>query len=134
MNRDNNPVVLFDGICNFCNEAVQFVIRHDKKEQVLFAALQSDSGQQLLNDYHLPTTDFDSFIFIYDGKVYKKSSAAIKLCTYFGGYWKIAKLFFIIPSRLRDMIYDIIAKNRYKWFGIKQQCMLPSASVRKRFL
>ncbi|WP_378998754.1 thiol-disulfide oxidoreductase DCC family protein [Metabacillus niabensis] len=134
MDKEKQPIILFDGVCHFCNQAVQFIIRHDKKEQTVFAALQSPIGQKLLLQYELPTDEFDSFIFIHNGKVYQKSQAALQLCLLFGGGWRLLYLFIIIPRPIRDAIYHYIAKNRYKWFGKADQCMLPTAKVRRRFL
>jgi predicted DCC family thiol-disulfide oxidoreductase YuxK len=128
------PILLFDGVCHFCNHSVQFVIRHDKLEKFKFAALQSSAGQNLLQKHSLPTDDFDSFILIKNDKLYKKSTASLRLCLELGGLWRIFYLFVIIPLPLRDGIYNTIARNRYKWFGKRDKCMIPSSNIRKRFL
>ena len=134
MNASNEPVILFDGVCNFCDHSVQFVIRHDKLDTFKFASLQSNVGQDLLKKYNLPTENFDSFVLIRNNKCYQKSTAALQVCRGLGGLWKILYLLIVIPRPLRDRFYNLVAKNRYKWFGKKDQCMIPSPEVRKRFL
>jgi predicted DCC family thiol-disulfide oxidoreductase YuxK len=128
------PVILFDGVCNFCNGAINFVLKHDKKGVFRFAPLQSEAGQKLLRQYNLSTKDFDSFVLIDDGKVYKKSSASLQVMNKLPWYWKEVQIFRIIPTIFRDAIYDFIAKHRYKWFGKKDQCMVPTPEIRSRFL
>ena len=129
-----HPVVLFDGVCNFCNGMVNFLIRQDKKGIFRFAALQSETGQKLLEQHHLPKTDFDSFVLIENGKVYTSSTAGLRLYGKLPWYWKWTQLFWIIPRPLRNAVYALIARNRYRWFGKKEQCMLPTPDVRSRFL
>lgn len=128
------PTILFDGVCNFCNGAVNFVIQRDKKSRIKFAALQSEAGQQLLKQFNLPTNEFNTFIFIEDGKVYTQSKAALKVCKYLTALYPLFYGFIIVPEFMRDGIYKWIAKNRYKWFGKKDHCMLPTAEIRSRFL
>jgi predicted DCC family thiol-disulfide oxidoreductase YuxK len=130
----SHPVILFDGVCNFCNGMVNFIIRQDKKKLFRFAALQSEAGQKLLEEYKLPKQDFDSFLLVDKGKVYKSSTAGLKLYGRLSWYWQWTRLFWIIPPLLRNGIYNWIARNRYKWFGKKDQCMVPSKEVRERFL
>ena len=134
LNTSNEPIILFDGVCNFCDHSVQFVIRHDKLDTFKFASLQSNVGQELLKKYNLPTENFDSFVLIRNNKCYQKSTAALQVCRGLGGIWRILYLLIVIPRPLRDGLYNLIAKNRYKWFGKKDQCMIPSPEVRKRFL
>jgi predicted DCC family thiol-disulfide oxidoreductase YuxK len=131
---NEHPVILFDGVCNFCDSAVNFVLKQDKKGVFRFAPLQSEAGQKLLQQFNLSTKDFDSFILIDDGKVYKKSSASLQVMNKLPWYWKEVQIFRIIPAIFRDAIYDFIAKNRYKWFGKKDQCMVPTPEIRSRFL
>jgi predicted DCC family thiol-disulfide oxidoreductase YuxK len=130
----NHPIILFDGVCNFCNGMVNFAIRQDKKDVFRFAALQSEAGQKILSQYQLPKTDFDSFILIDKGKIYKSSTAALKVSNQFPWYWKWTQLFWITPAFLRNAVYDFIARNRYKWFGKKEECMIPSAELKQKFL
>jgi len=126
-------IILFDGKCNFCDRSVQFIIKKDPKGLFKFASLQSDIGKDLLNKYHAPS-DIDSFVLIEDNHCYFKSTAALRVCKNLKGAWKLAYFLVVVPKSLRDFFYGVIAKNRYKWFGIKESCMLPSLEVRKRFL
>ena len=130
----NGPIILFDGICNFCNASINFIIQQDKKKIFRFAALQSERGQKLLEHYHLPKEGFDSFVLIDEDKVYKKSAAGLQVYSKLPWYWKWTQAFWIMPQFLRDGIYNFIARNRYKWFGKKEACMTPTAEVRSRFL
>ena len=129
-----SPVILFDGVCNFCNGAVNFIIQRDKKSLIKFAALQSEAGRKLLQRFNLPTDELSSIILIEDGNVFTQSSAALKLCKYLSGLWPLMYGFIIVPLFIRDGIYKWIAKNRYKWFGKKDHCMIPTQEVRTRFL
>jgi predicted DCC family thiol-disulfide oxidoreductase YuxK len=127
-------LILFDGVCNFCNGAVNFVIKHDKKKQFRFAPLQSEAGQRALAQHQLSQEEFRSFVLIENGHVYQKSTATLRVLKYFPWYWQELQIFRIIPAFLRDAIYDFIARNRYKWFGRKESCMIPTDEVRNRFL
>lgn len=127
------PVILFDGVCNFCDASVQFILDRDDKELFRFASLQSDAGQEFLKKYNVPD-DVDSMVLIEDGKVYYKSSAALRISRHLRGAWKLLYVFMIVPAPIRNVVYDLIAKNRFKWFGQKDSCMLPPPNVRKRFL
>lgn len=129
-----HPIILFDGVCNFCDGAVNFVLKQDKKGIFRFAPLQSEAGQKLLQQYNLSTEDFDSFVLVDNGKVYKKSSASLRVMNKLPWYWKEAQILWIVPGFLRNAIYDFIAANRYKWFGKKEQCMVPTPELRNRFL
>jgi predicted DCC family thiol-disulfide oxidoreductase YuxK len=131
---DGHPIILFDGVCNFCNGAINFVLKQDKKGIFKFAPLQSEAGQRLLQHYNLSMKEFDSFILIDKGKVYKKSAASLRVMNKLPWYWKEAQILRMIPTAFRDAIYDFIAKNRYKWFGKKEQCMVPTPELRSRFL
>jgi predicted DCC family thiol-disulfide oxidoreductase YuxK len=131
---NDHPIILFDGICNFCNGAINFIIKRDRKRIFRYAPLQSEAGQQLLKQHHLSTTALDSFILIDNGKAYKKTTAAIHLYPKLGGAWKLMKALWILPPFIRDAGYNIIAANRYKWWGKKDTCMVPSPEVRSLFL
>ena len=130
----NHPVILFDGVCNFCNAGVNFIIRQDKKNIFRFAALQSEAGQKLLAKHNLPMKEFESFVLIDEGKVYQKSSAGLKVYGKLPWYWKWTKVFWLVPKFIRNTVYDFIAKNRYRWFGKKEQCLIPTQEVKNRFL
>ena len=131
---NENPVILFDGVCNFCNGAINFVLKQDKTSVFRFAPLQSEAGRRLLQQYNLPTEEFESFVLIDQGKVYKKSNAALRVMNKLPWYWKESQIFRLIPTIFRDAIYDFIARNRYKWFGKKDECMVPTPEMRSRFL
>ncbi|WP_423410293.1 thiol-disulfide oxidoreductase DCC family protein [Heyndrickxia sp. MSNUG] len=128
-----HPVILFDGVCNFCDASVQFILNRDPKGIFQFASLQSEAGQNLVKKHNVPA-DVDSMILIEDDKVYYKSTAALRISRHLQGAWKWLYGFIIIPSPIRNIVYDLIAKNRYKWFGQKESCMLPPPNIRKRFL
>ncbi len=130
----DHPIILFDGVCNFCNGAINFIIKRDKKRVFRYAALQSEAGQQLLKQHDLSTTDLDSFVLVYKGNTYKKTSAALYVAQILGGAWKLTGIFRILPSPVRDVAYNIIANNRYRWFGKKESCMIPTPEVRSLFL
>lgn len=126
-------IILFDGECNLCNNSVQFIIKRDQRAIFKFASIQSKIGHEIVEKFNIPT-DIDSIILIVDNKSYFKSSAAIRICRNLKGLWKLFYYLLIIPKPLRDFFYDIIAKNRYKWFGKRDSCMLPSPEIRHRFL
>lgn len=128
------PVILFDGVCNFCDGAVNFILRRDRHGRFRFAPLQSTAGQQLLKEHALPQGDLDSFVLIDKGHVYKKSGAALRVLGHLPWYWKPLQALWLVPRALRDAVYDYVARHRYKWFGQKEQCMIPTPDVRSRFL
>lgn len=130
----DNSVILFDGICNLCNKYVQYVIKHDKQKVFRFAALQSDAGQAILKEHHLSSTDFNSFILLQNNIVYTKSTAALKVAKQLNGIVKILYGFIIVPKFIRNGVYNFIAKNRYRWFGKKESCMIPTSNIQSRFL
>jgi predicted DCC family thiol-disulfide oxidoreductase YuxK len=121
-------------VCNLCNGSVQFIIKHDKKARFHFASLQSEKGQALLRTHHLPTQEFDSVIYIRNGRYYKKSSAALYILRDLGGFWQIFFPLILVPPFLRNAIYSLIARNRYRWFGRQESCMLPTPELKSRFL
>lgn len=130
----SRPIILFDGVCNYCNSIVNFIIRQDKRQKFVFAPLQSPSGQELLRKHNLPYTNFDTFVLIDNEKAYLRSSAALSVLGKLPWYWKWTQLFWIVPHFLRNGVYNLVARNRYKWFGKKESCMIPTPEVRARFL
>ncbi|WP_349408619.1 thiol-disulfide oxidoreductase DCC family protein [Pseudalkalibacillus sp. SCS-8] len=126
-------ILLFDGECNLCNGIVQFVIKRDPEAHYQFAPLQSETGQALMKKHNLPDT-LDSFVLIRKNSAYTRSSAALRVCRHLKGAWKVFMVFLIIPKPLRDAIYKYIARNRYKWFGKRDECMIPSPQIQDRFL
>ena len=130
----NHHIILFDGVCNFCNFWVNFIIDRDKDDIFKFAALQSEAGQKLLNKFNLKTEDFDTFILI-DGEIYfTKSTAALKIARKLNYPVKVLYYFIFIPKFLRDLIYSLIAINRYKFFGKRDVCRVPIENEKKNFL
>ena len=130
---NNKPVILFDGVCNLCSGSVQFILKRDKEKKFLFASLQSNHGQDLLKRSSLPMDTFNSFILFEDGKIITRSTAALKIFSQLKG-WKWVKIFWIVPKFIRDAFYNLIAKNRYKWFGKRNECWLPTPDLKARFL
>jgi predicted DCC family thiol-disulfide oxidoreductase YuxK len=131
---EQKPIILFDGICNLCNSSVQKVIKNDPGGKFMFASLQSEPGQELLRKYQLPRNDFNSFVLIMHDRPFTRSSAALLVARQMKGLWKLLYGFMIIPKFLRDGVYNLIANNRYKWFGKQDTCMLPTPDLRARFL
>ncbi len=134
---DNNKtykIILFDGVCNLCNGAVNFVIQRDKKDKFKFAALQSETGLQLIFKFKIDTAELDSILLVDGEKYYDKSTAALHIAKYLSGAYPLLFMFIIVPKFIRDAIYDYIAKNRYKWFGRKESCMIPTAELKEKFL
>ncbi|MCF2873892.1 MULTISPECIES: thiol-disulfide oxidoreductase DCC family protein [unclassified Tenacibaculum] len=132
---NNKKIILFDGICNFCNNAVLKTINYDKKNQFVFASLQSEIGKKITNHLGIDTSKIDSIILYEPNSAYYiKSTAALKIMAEFGGFWKIANFLMVFPEDFRNLVYDYIAKNRYKWFGKKEECMIPTKEIREKFL
>ena len=131
---ERKAVILFDGVCNLCNSSVQFVIKQDTKNYFSFAALQSNFGQELLNKYHLDPHDFDSFVLYENNKLHLKSSAALRLTRKLRFPFPLLYPLIVIPAFIRNLVYDFIAKNRYKWFGKKDSCMIPTPELKDRFI
>ncbi len=134
INFDNKNIILFDGICNLCNSSVQFIINRDKKDQFLFSSLQSDASQQILLQNNLENLDFKTILLIENGKVYSKSTAILRIAKQLSGLYPVFYGFIIIPKPIRDFFYTIISKNRYKWFGKKDSCMIPTTKLKAKFL
>ena len=121
-------------MCNFCNTSVNKIIKYDKKNVFKFAAIQSDAGKKLLTELSIDTLKIDSILLIENNTLFAKSTAVLKIAKQLSGLYKLGYAFIIIPPFIRDTIYDFIAKNRYKWFGKKESCMIPSIEVREKFL
>ena len=134
MTGSGQPIILFDGVCNYCNSMVNFIIRQDIKKQFLFSPLQSLPAQELLQKFQLPENDFASFILIDKGKIHLRSTASLHVFKKLPWYWKWTQIFWLVPKFLRDGVYNVIAKNRYNWFGKKETCMIPTAELKHRFL
>lgn len=127
-------IIFFDGVCNFCNGAVNFIIKRDINNKFLFSSLQSDNAKKILSQYHKNNTDLNTLILIKNDTLFEKSDAVIEITKEFSGLWFLVSYFKILPQSLRDFIYSFIAKNRYKLFGKKESCMIPTKEQKKRFL
>ena len=127
-----NPIILFDGVCNFCNSSINFIIERDKKGYFKFAPLQSEIGKEFVERFGL--NDVDSIILVEDEKAFAHSTAALKIVKHLGGILSWAYIFIIIPRPIRDFFYKLFAKNRYRLFGKKEVCMMPTPEIRSRFL
>jgi predicted DCC family thiol-disulfide oxidoreductase YuxK len=130
----NHHVILFDGVCNFCNFWVNFIINRDKNDTYQFAALQSDSVQKLLQEFKLNSNDFDSFVLIINDKHFTKSTAALMISKNLNSIIKLLYPLIILPVPIRDFFYDLIAKDRYKFFGKRDVCRIPTEEEKKKFL
>lgn len=129
-----HKIILFDGVCNLCNSSVNFVIKKDKNDVFRFAALQSEIGSQYINKFNIDPSQTDSIILIDVDKHYIKSSAALTIAKSLKGVYPLLYAFIIVPAFIRNWVYDYIAKNRYKWYGKKESCMIPTPELKSKFL
>ena len=127
-------IILFDGVCNLCNGAINFIIKRNSKATLKFASLQSDTGKQLLKEYNIDPLKTDSIVLIDSNKAFLKSDAALRIAKDLDDAYPLLYSFMIIPAFIRNSIYDLIARNRYKWFGKKESCMIPTPDLKSRFL
>ncbi len=131
----DKKLILFDGVCNLCNSSVQYVIKHDKKNQFMFTALQSEVGKEIIEAYNIDTKKTDSILlYTTENGIEYKSTAALKLALQLGFPQSLMSVFFVIPPFIRNWGYDYIAKNRYKWYGKKEACMIPTPELKNKFL
>ena len=128
------PVILFDGLCNLCNEAVQFTIERDKQNLFRFASLQSDYATEKIAPFNIVLQNLESFILLEDDKVYLRSTAALRVAKKLSGLWPLLYGFIIVPRFIRDAVYNYIAKNRYKWFGKQESCWVPTPELKSKFI
>jgi len=126
--------VLFDGVCNFCNASINFVIEHDRAGYFKFAPLQSAIGEELIAEHEIDRIETDSVILVEDGEVFTHSTAALRIAKHLDGPWSWAHGLIVLPRSLRDMAYRLFAKYRYRLFGRRDSCMMPTPEVRARFL
>jgi len=134
MEKNIPLVILFDGVCNLCNATVQFILKRDKHSYFKFASIQGEFGQNTLTRFGLPATNPNSFVLLEGEKIYTHSTGALRVFLHLGGIWKMLYAFIIVPRFIRDAVYNLIARNRYNWFGKKNTCYLPTADLSKRFL
>ncbi|SFJ49837.1 thiol-disulfide oxidoreductase DCC family protein [Myroides guanonis] len=131
----NKKIILFDGVCNLCDTTIQKVIKADTKDQFRFASLDSNIGKAILDHIGVDREKTDSMVLYVPGEAYYiKSEAAIKIATYLGGLYGLLQPLSIFPKNLTDSIYNYVAKNRYKWYGKKESCMVPTPELREKFL
>jgi len=126
-------IIFFDGVCNLCNGTINFIIDLDKKKHFKFAALQDEKSKRFLQPYGIGE-DLYSFIYYEDGKVYDQSTAVLRIAKKLGGFWSLAYALIIFPRFIRNFVYQLIARNRYKWFGKKEYCRVPEPGIQDRFL
>lgn len=131
----HKQIILFDGVCNLCNSSVQYVIKHDKNNKFMFLALQSNTAKKLLEQNDSSLLDIDS-IMLYNAKkgIYSKSTAALKIANQLAFPINLLGVFLIVPKFIRDWFYNYVAKNRYKWYGKKEACMIPTPELKNRFI
>lgn len=130
----DHRIVFFDGVCNLCNGTVDFLVRHDKARHLRYASLQSEIGQQMLASFGLQATEFGSFVYLDHGRLRTRSAAALSVAMRLGGLWTLMGVFLIVPPFIRDTVYDWVARNRYRWFGKRETCRLPTPAERALFL
>ena len=134
MQADSQKIILFDGVCNLCQASVQFVLKRDRKLVFKYASLQGKFGQEVAARYQLPEKKFDSFILLEGEKIYTRSTGALRVLRNLGGLWPVCYGLIIIPPFIRNAVYDWISRNRYKWFGKKEECWLPRPEWKDLFL
>jgi predicted DCC family thiol-disulfide oxidoreductase YuxK len=127
-------LVLFDGVCNLCTAAVQFIIRHDREAIFRFASIQSEIGMEICRSQGLDPADFQTFVLISAERILVRSDAAIEVASRFGGAWRFVTIFRLVPRMVRDGLYSLVARNRYRWFGRTEACMIPTPAIKDRFL
>lgn len=127
-------VIFFDGVCNLCNNSINFIIDRDKNKTFRYAPLQSDYAREILGPEGIDTDKLESILLYDGGKIYTKSSAALQIAKHLSGFWSALSVFLILPKFFRDIFYDILARNRYKWFGKKETCRLPTPELKSLFL
>lgn len=130
----NHQVIIFDGVCNLCNGFIQFIIKNDKKNKFKFCSLQSEQGQNIIKQNSKDLKNIDSVLLFTNNQIYNKSTAVLKIAKTLGFPYNIIKITSVIPVKLRDRIYDFIAKNRYRWFGKKTSCWIPTSELKEKFL
>jgi predicted DCC family thiol-disulfide oxidoreductase YuxK len=128
------PVVLFDGFCNYCSRKINFMAKHDTGDHFLFSASQTDAGKKLLKTFSIEDIANESVILIEKENIYIKSTAALRIYRHLNGLLPVLYIFIIIPRFIRDAVYDVIARNRYKWFGKRETCMVPDEKMKEKFL
>jgi predicted DCC family thiol-disulfide oxidoreductase YuxK len=132
--ESKQAIVLFDGVCNYCNRWVNFIIRHDKKDHFRFAPLQSPAAEELLRRHNIPAVDLNTFVLIENDRPYFRTTAGLRILKKLNGLYPLLYALIIVPPFIRNVAYRIISKNRYKWWGKRESCMMPDEQVRRKFL
>jgi predicted DCC family thiol-disulfide oxidoreductase YuxK len=132
--KQSQDIVLFDGVCNLCNAAILFIIKRDKNNRFKFAPLESDAGKELLSMHQIDSSKIDSIVLISGDTAFAKAGAALRISKHLTGLWPLLYSLVIIPRCISDGVYDFIARNRYKWFGKKESCMIPTPELKSKFL
>lgn len=133
-NEPKKAIILFDGFCNLCNASVNFIIRRDRKDLFRFSTFQNDTGRAIAKKLGIENLVSDTLILYQHGKVHTQSTAALTIARKLNGLWPLLYAFIIVPPPLRNAIYNIISRNRYKWFGRRESCMIPSKGMLKKFI
>ncbi len=131
---DSRNIVIFDGVCNFCNGSVNFIIKRDPEGVFAFTPMQSDLAKELMEKHQIFNVGIDTFLLIKDGQCFIFSSAALEIAKYLTGFWYLFNILKLIPAPVRDFFYKLFARNRYKLFGRKEHCMVPTTAIRSRFV
>lgn len=134
MSTENKPIVIFDGVCAFCNRSVNFIIKRDPKAVFLFAPMQSQAAQDLMHRYHIADISNDTFILIKNNRYLLRTDAALEITKDLTGHWYLLRIFIFLPKGFRDWFYNLFAQNRYKLFGKTESCMIPTEDIKNRFL
>ncbi|TFV93204.1 DUF393 domain-containing protein [Algoriphagus kandeliae] len=132
--NESKSIIFFDGVCNLCNSSIDFILQRDKNNRFLVGALQDDFSKKILSNYSVKPDYLDSLVLLENDQIFYRSTAALKIAKYLSGLWPAFYIFIIFPSWLRDPIYDWIGRNRYRWFGKKNTCRLPTPEEEAKFL
>lgn len=127
-------IIIYDGVCHLCNSSVNFILKRDTKKIFRFSPQQSEFAKNILNENHDAASAGDTIILFMDGKILHRSDAALKILMLLGGKWKVFSVFYLLPKFLRNALYNLIARNRYKWFGREDNCIIPSPEIQERFI
>ena len=126
-------IVIFDGVCNLCARSVQFILRHESEPRFQFSPVQSAAGARILGAHGFSAADVDTFVLVSEGKVYTRSTAALRIAKHFKGAWRLLRVLWIVPRPVRDALYNFVARNRYSWYGKADSCMVPTPELSARF-
>jgi predicted DCC family thiol-disulfide oxidoreductase YuxK len=130
----SRPIVLFDGVCNLCNGSVTFIVKRDPGRWFRFAALQSAAGATLLRQFGLPADALDTLVLVEGNRAFTRSTASLRVARRLSGLWPLLYALIVVPRPIRDLLYGVVARNRYRWFGRRDACMMPTPDLRERFL